>query len=149
MSSQPQHPAWGRAMTSQQRMILGSLASVAVIVGAVSPWRTLGILKASGTDLTSDATLILAAGVLALVLVVLDKAAGSIAVIGLSVAALSIYHVSDVTSPVIFGIHPSLGWGLVVDVLGGLGLLVHGLVDLRDLRAGRRAIAEASRTTPA
>jgi hypothetical protein len=136
-------------MTSQQRVILGCLASVATMVGAIGPWRTLGIIKVSGTDLTSDATVILVLAVVAVVLIVLDKSATVVVMIGLLVTYLGIFNIDAVTSPVIFGVHPSVGWGLIVDIMGGLGLLAHGIVDLHDMRMGRRAIAEAARTTPA
>jgi hypothetical protein len=117
-------------------VILG-LSAVAVVIGAFMPWVTLGLLHASGTDGDGVITLILAilAGVLILVTAnnVRPGLAFVVIIFGVLVTAVAGYDMANIQDKIhssgnAFVSSASVGSGLYVTLLGGIGLAVGGVL---------------------
>jgi hypothetical protein len=139
----------GESVTPEQVATNRSNAAIAlsalIIIGTIGPWATIFTFSVSGTD-TDDGKLVLGMGIVALVIGVLarlgriGRKAGRIVlgIIGALVALISIYDAS-----VLSGTGVSLGWGIIVDIIAGFGLLAVVLVPL-----GKKSPAGTMPTNP-
>lgn len=118
--------------------------SVLVVVGTFGPWLKVFFISVAGID-TGDGQVVFVLGLAAVAVSVLLRTgrlsgrAGCwlLGVLGLLVGAISVY---DVFTAADLGV--SIGWGLLLDVLAGFGLLVVAVISAR-ARARARVPAKS------
>ncbi|MFH1218479.1 MAG: hypothetical protein V1679_01405 [Candidatus Peregrinibacteria bacterium] len=116
--------------------IIGLSGAALLVVGAFLPWaKIMGFLSVSG--FSGDGRITLAAGVIAIILILLKKVPLWISIIlgivGLAVGGFDYYGISsaanelgavDAENPFAALMTASIGEGLYLTILGGLGLIV-------------------------
>lgn len=117
-------------------------ASAALIAGAFGPWVTLGIIKASGMDATEDAWVLVGAGVFGLMAAWAGrygdtKSAALLILAGLGGGAMAIYHIAtfNENGRSVFGVEPSVGWGLWIGAAAGVMMILIGVRLISDARS--------------
>ncbi len=112
--------------------LLWAFASIAAIVaGSLGPWITFAALSVSGTGDGRDGTLTLLLGIVAAVLVVIERArvvVGLVAGVILVIAVVDGYQVLSSREETILG-NIEIGWGLIVLALGAAGLLAWAVTE--------------------
>lgn len=86
-------------------------------------------------------------GVLVAVAMVQDRFTWSVLAMGVVICIVGISDASDVTSQSVLGVHPSVGWGLILVLAGSAVIAVWAALDLRAKHTGRRPGSDES--TPA
>lgn len=111
--------------------IAAAVASAAIAMAAFGPWVTLGIIKSSGLDATSDAWGLVAAGAVGLMGAWMCRqtstnGVGWLWLAGLGATGVSIYHIANFNERGmrVFDTAPSIGWGLYLGAAAGVVLVL-------------------------
>ena len=125
-------------MSKQQTVIAMLVAVAAIAIGSLGTWATLGgLISVNGTE--GDGVLTLIGAGLAL-FCIWRYAEGSegmlvgLVLIGLGCGAISIYHIVDIPNAIDsepFSEAVGVGWGLWLDAIGSVALVVLALITLR------------------
>lgn len=125
-----------------RRLLWGGLSAIALIVGSVGPWLTLGPLTVSGTGADgADGWFTLAAGILALGLVGAGRWGVAVGVLGAIAAAVGFVDGLNVLRADGGIWDVGLGWGLALVALSGISLIAWSAADILRLPSGRAPLA--------
>jgi hypothetical protein len=124
--------------------IAAAISALAVAIGALGPWITIGIISANGVDNGRDGVVTIIIAVVALLATYAHYSKGTsgwavfTAICGAAIAVVGIIDVSDVLSRhgEILGrdFSPSVGWGLWLTVIAGVALFASAVVMIASQR---------------
>ena len=137
--------------------LIAGASALLVVLGAFMPWVKLGFLSANGTDGDGVITLLLGvvAGVLVLVAAqsqgrLVSFGIGGAGVVIVAVAAYDIITINDALndSDNIFASSATVGEGLYVTALGGVGLVVGSFMTVKAGSVPNRSAADDADMVP-
>lgn len=99
-------------------------AAAAITIGSLGTWATVGPLTYSATSSGQDGKFTLALGILALLAVAFRWPRSLVGLFGGLAAAIGIVDAQDLSNHRVLGQTPEMGWGLLVVIGAGGGLLV-------------------------
>jgi hypothetical protein len=110
---------------------------VAIVIGSLGTWVTVGPFSIGGTTGGADGTMTLIVAIIALVLIATNRAPRVVAVLALWALGVGVYDTATISDNGNKFFGASVGWGLILVDLAAAGLLVWSVREWRERRGAK------------